>query len=109
MLSLPNGFPDQNGMFNQNPVSFHRQPGSPGSENLFASGGHHDPPDQSFNSAHDQDFDFPFFASGTQSFELDHNFMDPGTSQMVYTSQAAGSRFASQPDLLSMPSVRRVL
>jgi hypothetical protein len=110
MLGPPNEFPDENGerhIPNQTPLSFHSQPEFPG--NVPADGAFFHPPEQSFDSAHDHDLNFPFLASGTEHFEMGHQFMHPGTSGISYVDHAAGSRIASPSELLSLPSVGRVV
>jgi hypothetical protein len=111
MLGLPNGFPDENGerhMSNQTPLSSHFQPEFPESGNLPAGGGSFYPPEHPFNSAHDYELNFPFHVSGTQPFDVGHHFMHPSTSGM-YVAHAAGNMITSPSELLSLPSVSRVI
>jgi len=107
MLGLPDGFPDENGerhIPNQTPLSSHSQPESPGSGNALEDGGFL----YSFDLPHDYDFNLPSLVSGTQPFEMGHQFIHPGTSG-VYVNHAAGSRVAGTYELLSLPSVGRVI
>jgi len=106
MLGLPDGFPDENDerhIPNQTPPSSHSQLESPGSGNSPEDGGFL----YSFNFPHDYDFNFPSLISGTQPFEMGHQFTHPGTSG-AYVNHAAGSRAAGTYELLSLPSVGRV-
>ena len=111
MLGLPDEFRDENGqrrVSNQTPLSFHPRPESPGSGNVPEDGRFFYSAEEPFNSARDYGLNFPFPTSGAQPFEMGHHFMHPSTSG-IYVDHAAGIGMASSSELLSLPSVSRVI
>ena len=111
MLGLPDGFRDENGqrrVSNQIPLSFHPRPETSGSGNGPEDGRFFYSAEEPFNSARDYGLNFSFPTSGAQPFEVGHHFLHPGTSG-IYVDQAAGTGMVSSSELLSLPSVSRVI
>jgi hypothetical protein len=110
MLGLPNGVPDENGehlMSNDTPLVFSPQTESPG-RSVPEDGKLFNLAEQSFSSARGYDSTFVFLTSGGQPFQTAHHFVHPSAS-VIYVNRTVGVGVASSSELLSLPSVSRVV